>query len=87
MDQYGGGGGKPPLVYSRLPNKKKATYEELFRIIEQYIERKPKYVTIDFEKGAENALSVVFPQCDVFSCFFHFKQCIWKNICVRLFKS
>ena len=48
---------------------------------------KPKYATIDFEKGAESGFSVVFPQCDVFGCFFHFKQCIWKKICVRLFKS
>ena len=69
-------GEKLPLVYSLLPNKKQATYEELFRIIEQHIEHKPKYATIDFEKGAENAFSVVFRQCDVFGCFFHFKQCI-----------
>ena len=76
-------GEKLPLLYSLLPNKKQATYEELFRIIEH----KSKYATIDFEKGAETAFSVVFRQCDVFGCFFHFKQCIWRNICVRLFKS
>ena len=75
MDQYGGAG-KLSLVYSLLPNKKQATYEELFRIIEQHIERKPKYTTTDSEKGAENAISVVFPQCDLFGCFFYFKQCI-----------
>ena len=33
-----------PLVYSLLPNKKQATSEELFKIIEQHIERKPKYI-------------------------------------------
>ncbi|CAF4583389.1 unnamed protein product, partial [Didymodactylos carnosus] len=58
-----------------LPNKTQGTYEELFKIVDQYIQHKPKYVTIDFEKAAENALATVFPQCDIFGCFFHFKQC------------
>ena len=76
-------GEKLPLVYSHLPNKKQATDEELFRIIE----RKLKYATTEFEKGAANVFSVVFPQCDVFGCLFHFKQCTWRNICLCLFKS
>ncbi|CAF2150458.1 unnamed protein product [Rotaria magnacalcarata] len=70
-----------PLVYSLLPNKNKETYEELFRIIKQYVARKPKYITIDFEKAAENAFGVLYPECDIFGCFFHFKQCIWRHIC------
>ncbi|CAF1204231.1 unnamed protein product, partial [Didymodactylos carnosus] len=64
-----------PLLYALLPNKTQGTDEELFKIVDQYIQHKPKYVTIDFEKAAENALATVFPQCDIFSCFFHFKQC------------
>ncbi|CAF2633870.1 unnamed protein product [Rotaria sp. Silwood2] len=57
------------------------TYEELFTIVKQHVEHKLKYVTIDFEKAAENAFSVIFPQCDIFGCFFHFKQFIWRKIC------
>jgi MULE transposase domain len=74
-----------PLVYSLLPNTKQETYEELFRIVKQHVQGEPKYVTIDFEKGAETAFSAVFPRCDVFGCFFHFKQAIWRNICVSSF--
>ncbi|CAF1552573.1 unnamed protein product [Rotaria sp. Silwood1] len=70
-----------PLVYSLLPNKNQETYEEVFTIVKQHIERKPKYITIDFEKAAENAFGVIYPQCDILGCFFHFKQCIWRNIC------
>ncbi|CAF3887522.1 unnamed protein product [Rotaria sordida] len=57
------------------------TYEELFTIVKQHVERKPKYISIDFKKAAENAFGVIYPQCDIFGCFFHFKQCIWREIC------
>ena len=78
-------GKKLPLVYSLLPNKNQETYEELFRIVKQHVEHKPKCITIDFEKAAENAFGALYPKCDIFGCFFHFKQCIWRNICVSLF--
>ncbi|CAF3026468.1 unnamed protein product [Rotaria sp. Silwood2] len=70
-----------PLVYALLPNKNQGTYEEYFRVVAQHVQHKPKFITIDFEKAAENAFAIVFPQCEIFGCFFHFKQCIWRNIC------
>ncbi|CAF1466004.1 unnamed protein product, partial [Rotaria sordida] len=70
-----------PLVYSLLPNKDQETYEELFKIVKQHVTRKPKYISVDFEKAAENAFGVIYPQCEIFGCFFHFKQCIWRHIC------
>ena len=78
-------GKKLPLVYSLLPNKNQETCEELFRIVKQPVERKPKSITIDFEKAAENVFGALYPKRDIFGCFFHFKQCIWRNICVSLF--
>ena len=72
------------LLYPLLPNKKQETYEELFRIVQQHVQRKPKFITIDFEKTAENAFAVVFPQSKIFGCFFHMKQNIWRNISVSL---
>ena len=50
-----------PLLYSLLPNKKQETYEKLFRIVQQHVQRKPTFITIDFEKAAENAFAIVFP--------------------------
>ncbi|CAF1417139.1 unnamed protein product, partial [Didymodactylos carnosus] len=69
-----------PLLYALLPNETQGTYEELFKIVDQHIQHKPKYVTIDFEKANENALATVFPQCDIFGRVFHFKQC---ELCLR----
>ncbi|CAF1264599.1 unnamed protein product [Adineta steineri] len=74
-------GKKLPLLYSLLPNKDQKTYEELFGIVAQHVQRKPNYITIDFEKAAENAFNVIYPQCEILGCFFHFKKCIWKHIC------
>ncbi|CAF4923920.1 unnamed protein product [Rotaria sp. Silwood1] len=51
-----------PLIYSLLPNKKEETYETLFRVVQQHVQRVPRYITIDFEKGAENAFAIVYPQ-------------------------
>ena len=62
-----------PLVHLLLPTKEQETYEELFTIVKQHVERKPKFITIDFEKAAENAFGIIFPQCDIFGCFFRFK--------------
>ncbi|CAF5128369.1 unnamed protein product, partial [Rotaria sp. Silwood1] len=55
-------------------------YETLFRVVQQHVQRVPRYITIDFEKGAENAFAIVYPQSQILGCFFHFKQNIWRNI-------
>jgi hypothetical protein len=74
-----------PLVYALLPNKNQQTYETLFRTVGQHIQNKPTFITIDFEKAAENAFATLFSPCEILGCFFHFKQSIWRNICVSLF--
>ena len=61
-----------PLLYSLLPNKKQEAYEKLFRVVQQHVQRKPTFITIDFEKAAENAFATVFPQSKILGCFFHF---------------
>ena len=37
----------------------------------------PKFITIDFEKGAIGALKNVFPNAVIKSCTFHYNQCIF----------
>ncbi|CAM2725597.1 unnamed protein product [Rotaria socialis] len=66
---------KLALVYSFLPNKKQETYEELFTIVKQHIESKPRHITIAFEKAAENLYVVIFHQCDGL----HVKQEFFEN--------
>ncbi|CAF2066603.1 unnamed protein product [Rotaria magnacalcarata] len=81
-----------PLVYSFFPNKNQETYEELFRIIKQHVERKPKYMTIDFEKTAENGFGALYPECAISGCFFSFQamyleKYVYKFILIILFRS
>lgn len=40
----------------------------------------PKHVMVDFEAAAIRAISIEFPETEVHGCFFHFTQCIWRNI-------
>lgn len=74
-----------PLVYSFLPDKSQATYERLFRLLrikagEYNIDINPVRFQMDYEKAAHNAVRHVFPDAEVRGCFFHFTQCIWRQV-------
>ena len=58
------------LLYSLLPNNKQETYEKLFHIVQQHVQRKPTFITMDFEKAAEKTFAIVFPQSKILGCFF-----------------
>lgn len=53
-----------PLVYAIACKKDKATYTT--------------YTT--YEKAAIDAAAQVFPNADINGCFFHFCQCIYRQI-------
>ena len=70
-----------PLVYALLPNKMQQTYERLLDIlIQAKAGIKPESVTMDFEKGAMNAVQVKFPGCEVHGCYFHQSQNIFRHV-------
>ena len=70
-----------PLVYALLPNKMQQTYERLLDIlIQAKAGIKPESVTMDFEKGAMNAVQVKFPGCEVHGCYFHLSQNIFRHV-------
>ncbi|CAF4510547.1 unnamed protein product, partial [Didymodactylos carnosus] len=59
-----------PKLYSLLPDKKGSTYisllngiQNLFHMNNIYIN--PKYITIDFEQAAINAITLVFPNATI----------------------
>lgn len=41
---------------------------------------KSKHVTVDFERAFVNAAEESFNGVDISGCFFHFTQCIWREI-------
>ena len=92
------GGMYRPVLFCFLPNKKQMTYEWLFNRVELLVKKQHEtdvtvfdrnvVVKVDFEKAVIGALSR--KRCRVSECFFHFAQCIYKNIrkkCWAEFKS
>lgn len=57
------------------------TYETILRqlkIAEPRLE--PKLIMVDFERAAISAAQTVFPNADVNGCYFHFCQCLFRQI-------
>ena len=69
-----------PMVYCLLPNKKKLTYIKLFKIILEKVGKRPNSVNVDFEKAVFSAAEKVFRGCEIYGCFFHFSQSLFRRI-------
>lgn len=70
-----------PVVFGLLPNKMKASYVKLFRsILEAVPEWNPRIIHIDFEMSAISAIREVLPLCEIYGCYFHFRQCLWRKV-------
>ncbi|KAF0722630.1 MULE domain-containing protein [Aphis craccivora] len=68
-------------VYVLLTDKKEKTYGRMFQALKSItIGLCPKTIMVDFEKAAMNAINYEFPETEVKGCFFHFSQCIWRQI-------
>ena len=70
-----------PLAFCLFRDKRKQTYEEVFRIAEEECQRRllsfqPKTVVIDFEQAIHQAVKSVFPHINVVACRFHLAQ-VW----------
>lgn len=70
-----------PLVYAIACKKDKATYTTIMQQLKLAVPNlKPKTIMVDFEKAAIDAAAQVFPNADINGCFFHFCQCIYRQI-------
>lgn len=74
-----------PVLYAFLPSKTKSIYTLLFNEIRNAALKyelvlNPKFITVDYEKGAIGALKNVFPNATVKGCNFHFNQCVFRKI-------
>ena len=70
-----------PLVYALLPNKRQETYTKVFRQLKQIKPAlSPVSVLSDFEQAIINSIKDCFPDTRIRGCFFHFSQCIWREI-------
>lgn len=74
------------LAWALLPNKTRTTYVEMFTAL------RDAFVTdfgdvgpvrtflVDFEMAAIQAINLVFPNCRVKGCSFHFRQAIYRRV-------
>lgn len=70
-----------PLVYALLPNKSQRCYREFLSALKDLeASLNPSTVMIDFEQAMIGALDAEFPQTAKRGCFFHFCQCLYRNI-------
>jgi hypothetical protein len=74
-----------PLVYALLPGKSVAIYKKALAKVLEKLDlvtpgSRPKKIILDFEKAEELAFRELIPTADLHGCYFHFKQCIWRNI-------
>lgn len=69
-----------PLIFAVLVNKKKATYELLFRLIKsQFPLWVPEKVTLDFERAAMKGIQNVFPNIEIKLCYYHFNRSLLRK--------
>ncbi|CAF1113399.1 unnamed protein product, partial [Brachionus calyciflorus] len=69
-----------PLVYALLADKLQVSYTKVFEILKTKISELPLSVTCDYEVAIINSIESVFPDAEIYGCFFHFKKSIWRHI-------
>lgn len=70
-----------PVVYCLLQNKTVGTYKKMLdelKILQPLLQ--PISILIDFEAAAIHAFEDAFPNARTRGCFFHFSQCVYRQI-------
>jgi hypothetical protein len=78
-----------PVVYALLPDKSTETYLRVFSTLRDKFNIVINKFKCDYEKAQINAMRMVFPECEITGCFFHFQRAIWKkakqlNLCDKM---
>jgi hypothetical protein len=71
-----------PLAYILLPDKEEQTYVKMFELLLNGFQSNelPQNFGHDFEKGAINAIKTYMPETNIFGCYFHFAQSLWRQM-------
>ena len=70
-----------PLVYCIAKNKTESMYHEIFDYLKtREPSLNPNFISIDYEKAAENSIRTHFEDALVAGCYFHFGQCLWRKV-------
>jgi len=69
-----------PVLYAMLPNKTRETYVRLLTQLSHMRDFHPESILTDFETAIFSAFTDVFPDATRTGCFFHFSQCIFRQV-------
>ena len=72
-----------PALHILLPDKKEATYREMWRAIKNLLPAEaggPPQLLLDFELACWKTFQHVFPGVPIGGCFFHFRQAIHRRL-------
>ena len=64
-----------------LPDKTEKNFFKLFKLLSEFPNfTPPSNVTSDFETACLNALLTVWPNVNLFLCWFHYAHNLWENV-------
>ena len=70
-----------PRIYAFLSSKNRQTYEKMWQMITDIRPNiSPTSCTMDFEIAAHDAMRTAFPNINIYGCYFHFVQSIWRKV-------
>ena len=67
-------------ITTTIPGKTQTLYENMLEELDSFGPFYPETVLCDFEKGLHNAIHTVWPGTTVRGCYFHHKQCLWREL-------
>lgn len=68
-----------PVIFVLLPNKTEYTYTRLFTFLRDQMHIQISKYKSDFETAQINACKLIYPDCDISGCYFHYNRAVWKK--------
>lgn len=70
-----------PLIYCLMKKKNIASYSKLCLFLKDKIPKfKPKSIILDFEAASRNVFQRMYPEAQLYGCFFHLAQILRRKI-------
>lgn len=69
-----------PVIWVLMPNKSTGCYIHVWKYLKSTFPNfNPKKAMMDFELAERNSLKKIFPNVNIFGCYFHYAKCLLKN--------
>ena len=65
-----------------MSSRRKRDYKAVFRAIKEEVDTSPQRIVADFEAAAWKAATAVFRDVEIKGCNFHWRQAVWRKVCV-----